>query len=100
MVPLHDNNPTEITRWVNYGLIAANVLVLGYMLMLSPGQLETFFQTFAVVPEQLKASFQSGNPTQFGEKSITLITSQFLHPRRVSAPGRQHAVSLGVWQQH
>lgn len=79
MVPLHDNNPTEITPWVNYGLIATNVLVFGYMLMLSPGQLDGFLQTFAVVPEQLTASFQTGNPPQFGGELITLITSQFLH---------------------
>lgn len=79
MVPLHDNTPTEITPWVNYGLIGTNMLVFLYALTLAPSQLEALFQTFAVVPEQLTASFQSGSPTQLGTEGLTLITSQFLH---------------------
>ncbi|WP_035991588.1 rhomboid family intramembrane serine protease [Leptolyngbya sp. KIOST-1] len=79
MVPLHDNNPTQITPWVNYGLIATNILVFLYALTLTPSQLEELFQTFAVVPEQLTASFQSGNPAQMWAEGITLFTSQFLH---------------------
>ena len=47
--------------------------------MLSPNQLEQLFQTFAVVPEQLTASFQQGNLDQLGGESLTLISSQFLH---------------------
>lgn len=79
MVPLHDNNPTKITPWVNYGLIAANVLIFVYALMLSPNQLQGFFQTYAIVPSQLTASFQSGDPVAMGMQSLSLISSQFLH---------------------
>ncbi|TVQ08420.1 MAG: rhomboid family intramembrane serine protease [Leptolyngbya sp. DLM2.Bin27] len=79
MVPLHDNNPTKITPWVNYGLIAINVLVFIYALTLSPDQLQAFFQTFAIVPSQLTASFQSGSALVIGAQLLTLITSQFLH---------------------
>lgn len=79
MVPLHDNNPTRITPWVTYSLIVINILVFLYEVMLSPPQLELLFQTFAVVPEQLTASFQSGSLTQIGGESFTLISSQFLH---------------------
>ncbi|WOD40213.1 rhomboid family intramembrane serine protease [Nodosilinea sp. E11] len=79
MVPLHDNNPTKIKPWVNYGLIAINILVFIYALTLSPEQLQGFFQTFAIVPSQLTASFQSGNVAAIAGQSLTLITSQFLH---------------------
>lgn len=79
MVPLHDNNPTRITPWVTYSLIVINILVFLYEVMLSPPQLELLFQTFAVVPEQLTASFQNGSLTQIGGESFTLISSQFLH---------------------
>jgi len=79
VVPLHDNNPTRITPWVTYSLIVINILVFLYEVMLSPPQLELLFQTFAVVPEQLTASFQSGSLTQIGGESFTLISSQFLH---------------------
>lgn len=79
MVPLHDNNPTKITPWVNYGLIAINILVFIYALTLSSSQLQNFFQTFAIVPSQLTASFQSGSALIIGAQLLTLITSQFLH---------------------
>ncbi|MBD2258782.1 rhomboid family intramembrane serine protease [Pseudanabaena sp. FACHB-2040] len=79
MVPLHDNNPTKITPWVNYGLIVANVLVFIYELMLPSDQLQSLFQNFAIVPSQLTEAFQSGDPTQITAQSLTLITSQFLH---------------------
>lgn len=79
MVPLHDNNPTKITPYVNYALIALNILIFLYELSLSPTQLQSFFQTYAVVPSQLTASFQSGDSNQILLQSLTLITSQFLH---------------------
>ncbi len=79
MVPLHDNNPTKITPWVNYGLIVANVLVFVYALTLSPNQLQGFFQTYGIVPSQLTASFQTGDLLAIGLQLLSLISSQFLH---------------------
>lgn len=79
MVPLNDENPIKITPWITYGLIAANILVFVYELMLSPVQLDALFQAFAVVPAQLTVSLQSGNLNQIGTESLPLITSQFLH---------------------
>lgn len=79
MVPLHDNNPTRITPWVTYSLIAANVAVFLYELMLSPEQLEALFQVFAVVPEQLTASLQGDGSAQLSSEAFSLISSQFLH---------------------
>jgi membrane associated rhomboid family serine protease len=79
VVPLHDDNPTHITPWVTYGLIAVNVAVFLYEMMLTPEQLAALFQAFAVVPDQLTASWQGHGSAQLGSEAFTLISSQFLH---------------------
>lgn len=79
MVPLRDENPTQITPYVTHGLIAANVLVFLYELSLSPQELTSFFYRAAVVPRELSASF-SGTPIPGGlPEWTTLFSSQFLH---------------------
>jgi membrane associated rhomboid family serine protease len=77
--PLRDDNPVRITPYVTYGLIALNVLIFLYELTLSPIELMTFFRTWAVVPEQLSASFQSDWSIFVAHEWFTLISSQFLH---------------------
>lgn len=79
MVPLRDENPTRITPYVTYGLIAANILVFLYELTLSPPELMRFFYQAAVVPCQLSHTcVATGVPQQIPEWT-TLFTSQFLH---------------------
>ncbi|OLP18320.1 rhomboid family intramembrane serine protease [Leptolyngbya sp. 'hensonii'] len=79
MVPLRDENPTQITPYVTYGLIVLNVLVFVYELTLAPPALQEFFQTWAVVPRQLSATL-NGHPVVAGPPEwLTLFTSQFLH---------------------
>jgi membrane associated rhomboid family serine protease len=79
VVPLHDSNPTRITPYVNYGLIGINIVIFLYEASLSASQLQSFVQAYAVVPNQLTTSFQSGDLTQILLQAMTLITSQFLH---------------------
>lgn len=79
MVPLRDDNPTQITPYVTYGLIAANILVFLYELSLTPEQLEQFFRVWAVVPAQLSAGFAGNAPVSGLPEWITLFSSQFLH---------------------
>lgn len=80
MVPIRDENPVQITPYFTYGLIILNVLVFLYELTLSPMELTTFFRTWAVVPQQLTASFVTGAPTVFTfHEWFTLISSQFIH---------------------
>lgn len=79
MVPLNDNNPTEKTPYVTYGLIIANLLVFVYQLTLTSSQLSEFFQYYAIVPEQLTAGFKGANFYHPIPEWMTLITSQFLH---------------------
>lgn len=81
MVPLRDDNPVKITPYVTYGLIAVNVLIFMYELTLSPIELMTFFRSWAVVPEQLTQTLQSGGDiTIFTvHEWFTLISAQFMH---------------------
>lgn len=78
MVPIRDNNPTQITPLVTYTLIAINLCAFVYEMSLGD-RLQGFFQTWAIVPSLLTQNFQ-GLPTGLPFPAwITLITSQFLH---------------------
>jgi membrane associated rhomboid family serine protease len=79
VVPIKDNNPTKITPYVTYGLIAANVLAFLYESSLPPQYLDGFFHLFAVVPRELTASFAGISVNQPVPEWVTLITAQFLH---------------------
>ncbi|NEP17042.1 MAG: rhomboid family intramembrane serine protease [Leptolyngbya sp. SIO4C1] len=82
MVPLSDNNPTQTTPYVVYGLVALNVVIFLYELMLqtmpSDAALQQFFNTWAIVPQELTASF-TGQAAAPASEWLTLISSQFLH---------------------
>jgi membrane associated rhomboid family serine protease len=83
MFPIDDDNPTIITPYVTYGLIALNVLIFTYELTFPERGLTQFFYQWAVVPKQLTgalagipyATLPGGEPAEI----VTLITSQFLH---------------------
>lgn len=80
MVPIRDDNPSRTTPYVTYTLIGLNILVFLYELSLSGPQLQSFFNTWALVPAEFTASFQSGpSGTVLADEALTLITSQFLH---------------------
>ena len=79
MVPLRDDNPTQITPYVTYGLIVVNVLVFFHEISLTSQQLNRFFQLYAVVPKELTASFNGVSINQPVPEVLTLVTSQFLH---------------------
>ena len=78
MVPLNDDNPTNITPVVVYILITINVLVFFHQMSLG-ARLNDFFQLYAVIPRQLSASFAGTPINQPVPEVYTLITSQFLH---------------------
>lgn len=71
MLPIGDDNSQRRTRpYVTYGLIAANILIFIYQLMLDQqGQLESFINRYAVTPANIAN----------GQDYFTLLTSQFLH---------------------
>ena len=79
MVPLNDDNPTRITPYITYIFITVNVLVFIHEMSLNQSQLNSFFQLYAVVPEELTASFNGVSVNQPVPEWLTLISSQFLH---------------------
>jgi membrane associated rhomboid family serine protease len=79
MFPIDDNNPTRITPFVTYALIALNIVVFIHELSLTPRQLDQFFHLYAVVPKELTASFIGIRLNQPVSEPLTLVTSQFLH---------------------
>ena len=79
MVPLKDENPIQITPYVTYALIAANIAIFIYELTLNSQQLNFFFHLFAIVPSELNAGFSGTIINQPIAEPLTLITSQFLH---------------------
>ena len=79
MVPLRDENPTRTTPYVTYGLIALNILMFIVELSIGSTQLDQFFHLYAIVPQELTASFNGITINQPVAEPLTLITSQFLH---------------------
>ena len=68
MIPIKDNIPTEKIPIVNYSLIAMNILIFVYELILSKNELEVFFHTWGLLP--LDVIYLNW---------INLITSMFIH---------------------
>ncbi|MGB3135327.1 MAG: rhomboid family intramembrane serine protease, partial [Nodosilinea sp.] len=63
---------------VTYGLIGLNIAIFVFQLGLSQEALDSFFDAWALVPNQLTASFQGALQPPVSEW-ITLVSSQFLH---------------------
>ncbi len=79
MFPIDDHNPTRLTPFVTYALIAINIVVFIHELSIAKPQLEQFFQLYALVPKELTGSFEGIPINQPVPEPLTLVTSQFLH---------------------
>jgi membrane associated rhomboid family serine protease len=71
MIPLKDENPTHITPFVNYSLIAINILVFVYQTFITPDA-EAFVMDYALIPAQLLQEMDLRNIAR-------LFTSMFMH---------------------
>ena len=81
MMPLASRDaadPTKAFPVITVGLVIANFLVFFYELSLSPDQLETFFNAYALVPCEYTSQCAAypGTPTPL---LITAFTSMFIH---------------------
>src|SRR5437899_352496 len=74
MIPIRDDAPHSSTPFVNYFLIALNVLV--YLLLLAP-DFSGFERAFAFVPFSVDAWLSGGAPA--AAVFVPLISSTFLH---------------------
>lgn len=78
MVPLRDDQPIVITPIITYGLIVLNIAAFVFQASLPRAELESFFDSWAIVPTQLSDSFLR-MPLTPSPEWVTLFTSQFLH---------------------
>jgi len=77
MLPLRDVNPTRSLSIMTIILIAINVLVFIYELILGP-QLEGFVQSWAIIPYEITHGVDLP-PASIQPIYLTLITAMFLH---------------------
>lgn len=94
MIPLKDDAPRATTPYINYFLLAANILVFLYQQTLAlggPAYLNAFVRDFGVVPVRIPIWLSGGDvPLQYvhllgtryvngGAALLPILTSMFLH---------------------
>ena len=77
MIPLKDDNPTRTFPFVNYALIAANILVFIHQVALPPRAAKAFVMLYATVPARIPAALAGHTSMQLAFEP--LFTSMFLH---------------------
>lgn len=75
MIPLKDDNPSGTFPFVTVGLIAANMAVFAYMLMLDAAAIEGFFGAYALVPAHVFGEDAIGIPGML----VPPFSSMFMH---------------------
>ena len=75
MIPIRDDTPRTTTPYVTYFLVALNLLIFLFEVMLDPRSRNAFIFTFGVVPEKVLALLPS-HPSQ---ALLPVLTSMFLH---------------------
>jgi membrane associated rhomboid family serine protease len=71
MIPLRDENPSSTFPFVNYLLIAANILVFAYQWLTLTGDPNAVLQ-FALIPARVTSGFDIGDVT-------SIFASMFMH---------------------
>src|ERR1700730_1928690 len=79
MIPLRDDQPTFSTPFVNYFLIALNVVVFFWELSVSHRALNSLMFEFGVVPHHTLAVLAGQSPDGPATAVLPLFTSLFLH---------------------
>lgn len=79
MIPLRDDQPTFSTPFVNYFLIALNVVVFFWELSVSHRALNSVMFEFGVVPHHTLAVLAGQSPDGLATAVLPLFTSLFLH---------------------
>lgn len=79
MIPLHDDNPTEITPFVTVTLIASCALVFFYQSTLSTEPGRTFVFQYGAIPALVFGRAEAPSELAGIPPYATLLTSMFLH---------------------
>ena len=83
MIPIRSTIKTEIVPYVNYALLAVNILVFTYTLFLAGEPLEIFYQTHGIVPSKITALETYG----FFERTAKYFSSMFIHENWIHIAG-------------
>ncbi|MBT8446230.1 MAG: rhomboid family intramembrane serine protease [Gammaproteobacteria bacterium] len=79
MIPLHDDNPTELTPFLTIGLIGACVLVFLWQMQLGPELGQRAMLGLGVIPAVLLHKAQLPPELSLVSPELTLLSSMFLH---------------------
>lgn len=82
MIPLRDDQPRFSTPYVTYFLIALNVVVFLFELLIGAqgqGALNAFVYEFGVVPRHVTAALTSPGQVSLAAAFVPILTSMFLH---------------------
>lgn len=79
MIPLHDDNPTEITPIMTIAFIVACVLVFFYQVSLPPRSGEMFVYQYGAIPAVIFGSAELPQQLVALPAYGTLVSSMFLH---------------------
>jgi rhomboid family protein len=79
MIPIRDDAPRYSTPYVNYFLIALNVLIFLFEQMLGPNEQSIFLTEFGVRPASIVAWISGNSHVTFLDVAIPMLTSMFLH---------------------
>lgn len=79
MIPVHDDNPTHITPWLTWGLIAACVLVFLWQWMLGAAGMQASIAGLGATPEVLLGRGHALEDPPWVPGWLTVFTSMFLH---------------------
>ncbi len=79
MIPLKDDAPRYSTPYVNYFLLALNVVIFLVIQLGSPASQKVIVDTFAFKPILLTSFVVQHNPTAGIAGIVTVFTSMFMH---------------------
>ena len=90
MIPLHDDNPTELTPLVTIAIILACVLVFFYQVSLPAPAGELFVFHYGAIPALVFGKAELPVMAVAVPVYATLITSMFLHGGWMHLLGHAH----------
>ena len=79
LIPLRDDQPSFSTPFINYFLIAVNVLIFMWELSVGHRALNGFMFEFGVVPHRTLSILTGNTSGTVGAALLPLFTSMFLH---------------------
>lgn len=78
MIPLHDDNPTELTPWLTVSFMVICVLVFAWQLTLGTG-VDNAIYSFGVIPATLLGEMSLPSELAVIPPWATMFTSMFMH---------------------